>query len=100
MAVSSGLDSYIGTASFFFYGYDYGYYLGAYCNFSAIYNDVLHGRYAPLQAFKTTLNDYRLLPSLEVVQRLDNARRHLIAEQAVLETDEDVGPIVVYGYQD
>lgn len=86
-------------ASFSFYGYDYGYYVGAYCSFSAIYNDVLHGRYAPLQAFRAMLNDYRLLPSLETVQRLDNTRRRLIAEQAALEVDEEFGPIIVYGYQ-
>jgi len=82
-----------------FYGYDYGYYVGGYNSFSALYNDVLHGHHAPLQAFEVLLNAYRLLPSLEAVQRLDEARRPLIAGQAALETDEEFGPIVVYGYQ-
>lgn len=86
-------------ASFAFYGYDYGYYVGGYNSFSALYNDVLHGHHAPLQAFEVLLNAYRLLPSLEAVQRLDEARRQLIAGQAALETDEEFGPIVVYGYQ-
>lgn len=85
--------------SFVFYGYDYGYYVGAYASFSAIYNDVLHGRYAPLQEFETQLNAYGLLPSIEAVQRLDAARRRLIAGHASLEADEEFGPIVVYGYQ-
>jgi len=84
---------------FTFYGYDYGYYVGTYGSFSAIYNDVLHGHYAPLQAFRAMLNDYRLLPSMQAVQRLDDARQQLIAEQASLEADEEFGPIVVYGYQ-
>ncbi len=79
-------------ASFAFYGYDHGYYVGAYNSFSALYNDVLHGHYAPLQAFGVLLNAYRLLPSLEAVQRLDEARRQLIAGQAALETDEEFGP--------
>ncbi len=82
-----------------FYGYDYGYYLGAYCSFSAIYNDVLHGRHAVLRAFGAKLNGYRLLPSLDVAQQLDHMRQRLIAEHASLEADEDFGPIVVYGYQ-
>jgi len=86
-------------SSFAFYGYDYGYYLGAYCSFSAIYNDVLHGRHAVLRAFGAKLNGYRLLPSLDVAQQLDHMRQRLIAEHASLEADEDFGPIAVYGYQ-
>ncbi len=73
--------------------------MGAYASFSAIYNDVLHGRYASLQEFAARLNAYGLLPSMEEVQHLDAARQRLIAEHASLEADEEFGPITVYGYQ-
>ncbi len=92
----------VGVASaptaFTFWGYDYGYYEGAYNNFSAIFNDVIYGGYAPLQTYATRLNNYLLLPHLDTVHELDKARQNLISDGAFLENDEPFVAIAVYGY--
>ncbi len=84
--------------AFTFWGYDYGYYEGAYNNFSAIFNDVIYGGYAPLQTYATRLNDHLLLPHLDTVHDLDKARQNLINDGAFLEKDEPFVAIAVYGY--
>ena len=83
---------------FIFCGYDYGCYLSETNYFSSLFNEVIYGKYEVLRDYAKFLNEHLLLPSLDLVSRLDTSRRTLAEEGADLETEdgEIFAPIAVH----
>jgi hypothetical protein len=82
--------------NFSFVGYDYGYYLSDLNFYSALFNEVIYGKYETLRNCTQSLNDHLLIPSLDVVAMIDDTRRQLLATEADLETDEICVPIAIH----
>ncbi len=79
-----------------FRGYDYAYYLGADHHYSAVYNDILYGRYDELRVYAQQLNHDLLLPTLELAQDVHHARTELIQRHATLERGQSFIPIALF----
>lgn len=84
---------------FWFCGFDFGWYQSEYNLFSAIFNEIIYGRYSELRFFGAKLNENLLLPSMADISAFVQARQQLIEKGADLETAEEgdgLGPIAVY----
>ena len=74
---------------FEFCGYDVGYLLSKYTNYSALFNEVLFGQYEQLLAFAGRLNRSLLLPTSEEARFVVKVRKDLLQNGADLETAEE-----------
>jgi hypothetical protein len=85
-----------------FCGYDYGIYASEWNNYSVLFYEVLFGVYEELRTLSNNVNEYYLLPSIEIVTQVEKTRQKLIESNSniSLETYEEgecFGPIAVYG---
>ncbi len=82
-----------------FCGFDYGLYCSEYNCYSAIFNEIIYGKYEELKIFSTKLNKSLLLPTADLIKNFHEARNSLVALGADLETaevDEEFLPIAIY----
>jgi hypothetical protein len=84
------------TDGFAFAGYDYGYLVSKYKNYSVVLNEVLFGLYADLTAFSKHLNGSLLIGSLDTIRFLARTRARLLQQGADLETGDECGAIEIF----
>ena len=74
--------------NFVFCGFDYGIYDSEFNCYSAIFNEVIYGRYKELRAFGRKLNNSLLFDTPDLIAKFHKVRNDLIIEGADLETSE------------
>jgi hypothetical protein len=83
---------------FFPRGYDFGYYLSESNLFSAVMSEIIYGSYEELARYSTLLNEWLLLPNLEIAVAYGRSRSSILRSGANLESDEPCLPIATYEY--
>jgi hypothetical protein len=81
---------------FQFAGYDCGYYLGEYNNYSALYDDLVVRTIDELSSFKLKLNSHLLFTSVDDAQAFLGVRKRICCSNTLLETDEESVVLPIY----
>ena len=89
-------------AGFAFAGYDYGNYISEYNFFSALFNEVLLGKYDQLRSFRSKLNEKLLFNKIEDIHALKATREQLAelgGDLENVEVDEGFCEIKVFTFE-